>query len=121
MSEPSGNAIAQYFEGNQFIGERLMYCCGYSPSTDVRVSAYWPNTAYFCPICGEVWAREILQHQFDYAPIPQKPWVVETRRCAQHGDGYLLVGKESELRHCSTPLLAREALLLCIRNPHYVP
>ena len=112
-----GNATVLYFERDQPVGQREQYCCGYSHSNGTRVSAYWPNTAYFCPVCGEVWAREVLIHHFSYSPIPPNSWVVETRRCAEHGDGYLLVGKEAHLQFCSAQLLAREALLLCLRNP----
>lgn len=122
MSSPnelSGNATVRYFERDQFIGSRETYCCGYADSSGKRSSAYWPNTAYVCPVCGELWARAIYEHHFQYEPIPQAPWIVEVRRCAEHGDGYFLVGLGNSASHlslCSLPLLAREALLLCIHN-----
>lgn len=119
MSLHSGNAILRYFERDQYIGRREVYCCGYAPASGKSVSAYWPNLAYFCPECGEIWARGIYEYGFDYQPIPPSPWVVETRRCAEHGDGYLLVGLGDSAPHlscCSLPLLAREALLLCLHH-----
>jgi hypothetical protein len=118
-SSPDGNATVQYFEGSTFIGTREVYCCGYAKSDGTRTSAFWPHTAYFCPHCGEVWARAIYDHHFDYQPIPQASWVVETRRCPIHGDGLLLTGYLSDLTQCSRELLAREALLLCITNPPF--
>lgn len=122
-AQVAGNATVLYLEHGQLVGTRRQYCCGYARSDGTRTSAYWPCTAYVCPVCGELWGREILSYEFNYQPIPQNPWIVETRRCAQHGDGTLLAGftTEAHLSCCSLDLLKREALLLCIRNPHYVP
>lgn len=113
-----GNATIMYFEGTSLAGSRESYCCGYSPSEGKRVSAYWPHTAYFCPTCGEIWGRAVYDHHFQYDPIPQASWVVESRRCASHGDGYFLSGLgDSHLQSCSRELLRREALLLCLHQP----
>lgn len=109
-----GNATILYFDRDQFVGERSLYCCGYATASGERHSAYWPNVAYVCPVCGELWGREVMDYHFQYAPIPSTSWVVETRRCAKHGDGYFLVGKENYLNFCSKELLQREALLLCM-------
>lgn len=119
MPEPSGNSTVLYMEGESVVGQREIYCCGYSPSAGVSVSAYWPHTAYFCPMCGEIWGRAIYSHHFDYKPIPQASWVVETRRCVKHGDGTLLTGQS--LDHCSTNLLTREflAILENWKEDHY--
>jgi hypothetical protein len=118
-SEPSGNGTILYLEGNTLIGTRLQYCCGYAKSDGSRHSAFWPNTAYFCPTCGEIWARAILQPHFNYQPIPHFSWVTENRRCPTHGDGTLLAGftEANHLSCCSLDLLKREALLLCLGNP----
>lgn len=110
LSEPSGNATVQYFEGGSYVGEREIYCCGYTPTTGVSVSAYWPHTAYFCPICGEIWGRAIYQYRFTYSPIPKNSWVVETRRCVKHGDGTFLTAQP--LENASHKLLIRELLAL---------
>jgi len=110
LSEPSGNATVQYFEGGSYVGEREIYCCGYTPSFGERVSAYWPHTAYFCPICGEIWGRAIYQHHFTYSPIPKNSWVVETRRCVKHGDGTFLTSQV--LDHCDRNILNRELLAI---------
>lgn len=116
-SSPDGNATVSYFEGSQFLGTREVYCCGYASTDGKRHSAYWPHTAYFCPHCGEVWARAVYDHHFAYSPIPAASWVVESRRCPSHGDGYLLSGCNSlQLSTCSRELLAREALLLCLHH-----
>lgn len=113
-----GNALVHYFEGNRLVGTRLQYCCGYAPSKGERRSAYWPNTAFFCPTCGEIWGRAVLDHQFQYSPIPQASWAIESRRCVEHGDGLFLSGYgESHLPSCSRELLQREALILCFHQP----
>ena len=113
-----GNATVRYFEGNQFIGSRLIYCCGYASTSGQRHSAYWPNIAFFCPGCGEIGGRAVYDHHFQYQPIISAPWNIETRRCVQHGDGYFLSGYgESSLPDCSRELLKREALILILQNP----
>jgi hypothetical protein len=106
----------QYFEDGEFVGQRELITgsCSYDGQS---WSGYWPHTAYFCPTCGLIWAREIRTAHFDYKPIPEDSWVIEKRRCARHGDGYLLSGLTySALSDCSLPLLKREALLLCINH-----
>ena len=110
MATSSGNATVLYMEGSRPVGEREVYCCGYSPSTGISISAYWPHTAYFCPICGEVWGRAIYQHHFTYSPTSKNSWVVETRRCVKHGDGTFLTAQP--LENASHKLLTRELLAL---------
>jgi hypothetical protein len=105
MNQHSGTTTVQFFEGNSFVGSRRVYCCGYEGQ-----SAYWPHTAYFCPVCGELWGRAIYQHEFDYKPIPQNSWVIETRRCVKHGDGTFL--QDSQIDHCDRAILTRELLAL---------
>jgi hypothetical protein len=112
----TGPATVRYFEGTTFVGSREQYCCGYSPAGSTEIlSAFWPHIAYFCPMCGEIWGREVLDPEFAYSPIPKNLWALETRRCAFHGDGLFLSGlrTDSLLETCSPELLRREALLLC--------
>ena len=115
MDTSSGNSTVLYLEGSSPVGEREVYCCGYAPAPGISVSAHWPHTAYFCPVCGEIWGRAIYQHHFSYSPIPKNSWVVETRRCVKHGDGTFLTGQS--LEHTSYKLLTRELLAL-LENYH---
>lgn len=112
-----GNASILYFEGSSFVGKRESYCCGYAKADGSRHSAYWPNTAFFCPVCGEIWGRAVYDFSFEYSPLVSSPWTIESRRCPSHGDGYFLSGLgESSLPSCSLELLKREALLLCLNH-----
>ena len=108
--------MVQYFERDQFVGERRAYCGGVSTPSGGHHSAYWPHTAYFCPSCGEIWARAINQFEFDYEPLVPGSWVTEQRRCVECGDGYLLVGQELHLDHVSPELIQREFALLISRS-----
>jgi hypothetical protein len=101
----SGLATITYLEGSAFIGNRRSYCCGVTTEGSAH-SGYWPHTAYFCPVCGEIWARAVYTHEYDYRPLPSSPWAIETRRCVQHGDGQLLVGIPPG--DCSDELVKRE-------------
>lgn len=105
----SGCAHVYYYEGPLSVGSRDVYCCGASDAEE-SFSAHWPNIAYFCPKCGEIWGRAVYVFQFTYSPRVDCSWVVEIRRCAKHGDGTFLVGQS--LEYCTTPLLLREFLLL---------
>ena len=109
LVKTDGPATVQYFERDAYVGSRRMYCCGAS-SAGESFSAYWPHTAYFCPVCGDLWGREVIQPEFDYAPRVSGPWVIERRRCVEHGDGQFLVGKD--LDYVSLELLTREFLAL---------
>ena len=122
MMQVDGNATILYFDRDQFVGERSLYCCGYATASGERHSAYWPNTAYFCPHCGEIWGRAVYDFKFQYSPYirDNAPWVIESRRCPSHGDGYFLSGLgEESLPFCSRGLLKREAPLLCLNNPEF--
>ena len=107
----SGPATIHYLDGDQYLGCREVYCCGYNESN----SAYWPNSAFFCPSCGELWARAIFDFSFDYRPIPRAAWKVDSRYCVKCGDGTLL---EDSLSGASPELLTRELLALLERY-HY--
>ena len=115
-----GTAVVHYLEGNSIVGTREVYCCGYASSDGSRHSASWPNTAYFCPVCGEIWGRAVYDYHFQYSPVTPHNWVVESRRCAKHGDGLFLSGYgEEHLPFCSRELLAREALILCLHGKEF--
>lgn len=118
---PTGDAIVRYFEGSALVGQRRVYCCGYSAARGASpISAHWPHTAYFCPTCGEVWARAIYDYAFAYESLPSLQgllWSVEIRRCPEHGDGTLLTGHLQHLSECNLGLLQREALVLS-QNSH---
>lgn len=114
-----GEGQVLYYENSHIVGTRQVAVGAVSPSSGVFNSSFLPNTAYFCPICGEVWAREIYTFKFAYRPIPKHSWVVEQRACPEHGDGYLLVGKD--LDSCSIDILRREVQLIFLHNPVFKP
>lgn len=104
-----------YMERDSFIGERVMDTAGITVS-DTPYTACYPNTAYFCPVCGELWGRSIYSAiDFTYRPyVTDSSWIVETRRCVRHGDGTFLTGLP--LDNCDKELLTRELLALLERN-----
>lgn len=108
-TNPDGQARVDYFEASRFVGSRRVYCCGATEAGE-RFSAYWPHTAYFCPQCGELWGRAIYTFEFAYVPRVSGSWVVEQRRCVQHGDGQFLYAQSLEL--ADRDLLTRELLAL---------
>ena len=108
----SGAASILYLDQDQsLLGRREVYCCGYNESQ----SAYWPHTAFFCPSCGDLWARAIFSFNFEYRPIPQEAWKVTARRCVKCGDGTLL---DDQLDNADSELITREFLALLERY-HY--
>ena len=51
------------------------------------IPAIWHrNTAFFCPECGDIWARRVFA---DLPPLQE--WRVELRYCPRHGDGTMLL------------------------------
>ena len=108
-----GQAKAIYLESGRCVGERVLSIQPVQVGGTYH-SAYLPSTAYFCPYCGEIWAREIISLPPNYKPIPKTSWAVEHRACPEHGDGYLLVGKD--LDNCSLSLLKREVELLFLNR-----
>lgn len=75
-----------------------------------------PSYAYFCPHCGEIWARFVSQYS--------KPWVVITSGCDRCGIPHLFSEPAGSIRLLYDPnfdnslpldLLEREVLLL--RSP----
>lgn len=63
------------------------------------------HNAYYCPDCGEVWARILTDD-------PASRWYFIPRRCKRHGPPFLLQYNEEEL-NSSAPLhiWAREFLI----------
>lgn len=115
----SGKAKVLYLENNVPVGFREIDCSSYTSLSGTINSAAYPHTAFFCPTCGEIWARAIYDFQFSYQPLIESSWVTEIRRCPQHGDGTFLSGYSgSHLENCSRELLAREALILCLNEPN---
>lgn len=43
--------------------------------------AWVPSVAHFCPECGSIWAREVVDEQ---------PWTVRIAACPKHGAGTLI-------------------------------
>lgn len=120
--ENSGNATVVYLEHDKPVGTRETYCCGYVTPGGQRHSGYWPNTAYVCPTCGQLWARAIYNFHFSYASLVPALWTTEIRNCPEHGDGFFLSGCSAEqLQHCSRELLAREVLLLFLNHKGPLP
>ena len=44
----------EFFIGNEYLG------CGFQARDD-RLQAIPRSIAYFCPLCGEIWARAVVQ------------------------------------------------------------
>lgn len=108
----AGIATVFYFDSDQPTGQREVYCCGAAES-GTSFSAYWPNIAYFCPMCGQFWGRAIYDFHFAYAPKVRTTWSVESRRCVPCGDGQFLVGQS--LSGCDEELVRRELMALLER------
>lgn len=93
-----------YFEGNQYIGS-LRAERSWLSADEIATSRYWPNTAYWCQDCGEIWARSITQ-----APIPlPQAWGLVHLRCPQHGAGWLV--SWTDLDKADEALTRREFLV----------
>lgn len=80
------------------------------------IPAIWHrNTAYFCPECGDIWARRVFTHA-----APLTGWAVENRYCEKHGDGTLLTrpAHALDLLNPSFSFLCRELLLWSTRREY---
>ena len=99
-----GNATILYFEAEALVGRQVVYCCGAGNGR----SAYYPNLAWFCPVCGQLWARAIYDFVFRYTPIPRTAWLIASRPCVPCGDGRLL----DDLEGADHDLLTRELFAL---------
>ena len=109
MDNSAGAATVIYLDQNQsLLGSRVHYCAGYKDG----YSASWPNLAFFCSSCGELWARAIYSFEFDYNPFNRLNWAVIMRRCVKCGDGTLL---DDYLDGADSALITREFLALLER------
>ena len=84
-------ATVQYFEGTSYIGSREIELA-YKPGDIICWSRSWPNTAYWCQDCGEIWARSVTQAEIS---LPQD-WGLVHKRCPKHGAGLLLLWTDLE-------------------------
>ena len=99
----------QYFEGSAYVGSEILERLWLS-SDQIATSYWWPNTAYWCGHCGEIWGWAITQATVS---LPQT-WAIRHRRCAKHGDGEFL--SWSDLEAADPDLLRREFLLTLWSN-----
>jgi len=68
---------------------------------DVPMLGIYTSRAFFCPHCGEIWGR-VTQAEKTLSPHPK--WIVETKPCAEHGDGtFLTVFQTAEEFPCGVP------------------
>jgi hypothetical protein len=96
-----------------WIIEGMMYPPEQIPQELIRAQYSRPfSIAYFCPYCGEIWARRIVQ-----GGDPQ--WVLWNKPCSKHphslsrglsGSVWLGWGTDSD-RNLPKAVLRREALL----------
>lgn len=74
-----------------YIGNKLF--CEYPYY--IAYSQYGPpkmeHEAYFCPVCGDIWARRLEGNHMD------SEWSVTPRACVTHGDGSLFAAVEKTL------------------------
>lgn len=66
---------ASWWLRNQFLGEGEIL-----PEPDARRDPTRYNTAYFCPMCGEIWARVAVEGQ--------KQWISWSVQCDKHHSPY---------------------------------
>lgn len=99
----TNEVVFQYFEHGAYVGsERREY--RWRPGGYLTEQRYWPQTAYFCAECGEIWLRCIAQTD-GYRP---PGWAIRHVRCAEHGEGFLL--SWADLEGADYELLTRELL-----------
>ena len=100
--------LARIFVGQEYLGS-FSWDPGAHPETHWRRF----GTAYFCPVCGEVWGRVVFQR----ADETQLPFTVDTVACERHTDqwnvpGSLLEGDvEGLLYSLPARALVREFML----------
>ena len=94
--------IMHFFLHNKFLGQAD---CPSVPFSCARARAQpdWePDIAFFCPRCGDVWARAIANKGFE--------WLVLTKYCLGHGDGSLLMETWTDLNLFSRDFLLNELI-----------
>ena len=104
----SGLITITYTVWGHHLGSVRHYACGFAEGGE-SYSAHWPSVAFFCPNCGDIWARGTVEHHFPYAPKVNTPWTLETVFCALHGNGSLI--PTQQLDHADEVLLKRELSL----------
>ena len=72
----SGHAQVTLFTP-QGTESRRVYCAGTPPNN----SCYYPNVAWFCSECGDIWKRQVYTFEFPYRPLVAEKWKVYSSRC----------------------------------------
>jgi len=110
-----------------YLGSQLLGTSEYLWYPESNYSCMPRSTAYFCPRCGEVWGRIMLQHSHAI-----DSWKVVTRRCEKHGSGFFAPlhklgdknpNERDAVNTCiflSAPMIVktRELLLIPVKNSH---
>lgn len=96
---------ASYFVGDRFVGSSYDYVL----RTNGEAVAIWLRpVAYFCPYCGEVWARKLYQAGCGL-PVD---FLIEMQPCVRHNSGLLLAWSYSNNEPDRNLLLREVSLLL---------
>ncbi len=74
---PKGFILA----GEAYLGE-INY------TADTRDIWWWTSSAYFCPVCGEIWARIVMETREG----KQQPFSPKIVSCPQHPDPWNVPG-----------------------------
>lgn len=67
----SAHAKAEFFSGSQYLGQGMLRLTFIKGELERPISR-----AFFCPICGEVWARVVVEGASEFQSY--------TRTCARH-------------------------------------
>lgn len=101
------------FFGRQFAGAFLI-----DPGQHPELRFNRRSLAYFCPRCGDVWARLVYASQFPH--VETQPFGDPLRvGCLQHGDEWELAGSllsagmDTLLPYLPESVLQRELMLHC--------
>ena len=78
-------ALQSFFAGGRCLGSREIPNFRSDPTFGLVTAASW---AYFCPRCGDIWARLAVEG----SPTTQ----LAQRPCLEHGDGTLAVSSRWE-------------------------
>jgi predicted RNA-binding Zn-ribbon protein involved in translation (DUF1610 family) len=97
----------QYYIDNQFVG--------HSEIGEVRVREHLvepESIAYFCPRCGDVWARIVVCDT-------SRLWGISNNLCPRHGLGTMWIGYEKEHMAAFPRELLEREFLLAIADPKW--
>lgn len=95
--------MADWFLQNEYLGSH--------PRAPYRIhgeAAPRPSVAYYCRVCGEVWARIVDEGGWDFIP----------RRCPKHGPAFLLSAIDDSFNEAPLNVLVRE-FLIAMQHPSY--